>query len=40
LLALLELEDGGGPLHRTGLNKHRVETDLIAMLGSLSEGND
>ncbi|HEY9303554.1 MAG TPA: Clp protease N-terminal domain-containing protein [Mycobacterium sp.] len=35
LLALLELEDGSGPLHRTGIDKDRVETDLIAVLESL-----
>ena len=40
LLALLELEDGGGPLNRAGLDKHRVETDLVDMLDSLSGGND
>jgi hypothetical protein len=39
LLALLELEDGGGPLHRAGLDKHRVEADLITMLESLGKGN-
>ena len=35
LLALLELEDGAGPLHRSGVDKDRVETDLIAALESL-----
>jgi ATP-dependent Clp protease ATP-binding subunit ClpA len=32
LLALLELEDGAGPLHRCGVDKDRVEADLIAAL--------
>jgi ATP-dependent Clp protease ATP-binding subunit ClpA len=40
LLALLELEDGAGPLHRSGVDKDRVETDLIAALESLSGGKD
>lgn len=35
LLALLELEDGDGPLHRSGVDKGRVETDVIAALESL-----
>lgn len=39
LLALLELEDGTGPLHRTGINKDRAEADLTAMLESLVAGN-
>ena len=30
LLALLELEDDAGPLHRSGVDKDRVEADLIA----------
>ena len=38
LLALLELEDGAGPLHRCGVDKARVEADLIAALESLSGG--
>jgi Clp amino terminal domain, pathogenicity island component len=38
LLALLELEDGTGPLHRTGIDKDRAETDLTAMLESLVVG--
>jgi ATP-dependent Clp protease ATP-binding subunit ClpA len=37
LLALLESEDGDGPLHRTGLDKNRVETDLVTVLESLSK---
>lgn len=37
LLALLELEDGAGPLHRAGVDKARVETDLNAALASLTE---
>jgi ATP-dependent Clp protease ATP-binding subunit ClpA len=39
LLALLELEDGTGPLHRAGIDKERTETDLTAMLESLVVGN-
>ncbi|MCV7258060.1 Clp protease N-terminal domain-containing protein [Mycobacterium shimoidei] len=35
LLALLELEDGAGPLHRAGVAKDRAETDLIEVLESL-----
>jgi len=38
LLALLELEDGAGPLHRSGVDKDRVEADLIATLESLTSG--
>jgi hypothetical protein len=38
LLALLELEDGSGPLHRRGIDKDRVETDLTAVLESLVAG--
>lgn len=38
LLALLELEDGDGPLHRCGVDKDRVEADLIEALESLSTG--
>jgi hypothetical protein len=38
LLALLELEDGSGPLHRAGTDKDRVETDLAAVLESLVAG--
>jgi len=38
LLALLELEDGAGPLHRSGVDKARVEVDLIAALDSLTGG--
>ena len=38
LLALLELEDGNGPLHRAGIDKDRVETDLTAVLESLVAG--
>jgi ATP-dependent Clp protease ATP-binding subunit ClpA len=36
LVALLELEDGAGPLHRCGVDKVRVETDLIAALESIT----
>ncbi|MEZ0353685.1 Clp protease N-terminal domain-containing protein [Mycobacterium sp. pR1184] len=35
LLALIELEDDAGPLHRSGVDKDRVESDLIAALESL-----
>jgi hypothetical protein len=37
LLALLEAEDEDGPLHRLGVSKDKVETDLIVMLSSLIE---
>ncbi|MET0897456.1 MAG: Clp protease N-terminal domain-containing protein [Mycobacterium sp.] len=37
LLALLETEDGAGPLHRAGLDKSRVEADLVSVLESLSK---
>lgn len=40
LLALLELEDGAGPLHRCGVDKDRVEADLVDALESLSAGTD
>jgi ATP-dependent Clp protease ATP-binding subunit ClpA len=40
LLALLELEDGAGPLHRTGVDKARVEADLAAALASLTNSAD
>jgi ATP-dependent Clp protease ATP-binding subunit ClpA len=36
LLALLELEDGSGPLHRAGVEKDRAEADLTAVLTSLT----
>ncbi|MCV7076752.1 Clp protease N-terminal domain-containing protein [Mycobacterium szulgai] len=38
LLALLELEDGAGPLHQCGANKEQVEADLIAALESITGG--
>ncbi len=38
LLALLELEDGDGPLNQAGIDKNRVETDLTAVLESLVTG--
>jgi ATP-dependent Clp protease ATP-binding subunit ClpA len=38
LLALLELEDGSGPLQQAGIDKDRVETDLTAVLESLTAG--
>jgi ATP-dependent Clp protease ATP-binding subunit ClpA len=38
LLALLELEGDAGFLHSAGVDKERVEADLIAALGSLTSG--
>ena len=38
LLALLELEGDGGPLHSAGIDKERIEADLIAALESLTSG--
>jgi Clp amino terminal domain, pathogenicity island component len=38
LLALLEREDGTGPLHRAGVDKDRAETDLTAMLEAMVIG--
>jgi ATP-dependent Clp protease ATP-binding subunit ClpA len=38
LLALLELEDGAGPLHSAGVDKDHIEVDLIAALESLTSG--
>ena len=38
LLALLESEDDAGPLHRSGVDKDRLEADLIASLQSLADG--
>ncbi len=38
LLALLELEDGDGPLHQSGVDKDRIEVDLIAALEALTTG--
>jgi len=38
LLALLELEDGAGPLHQCGVHKEQVEADLIAALESITGG--
>jgi hypothetical protein len=37
LLALLEVEDGDGPLHRAGVDKERMEGDLVTVLESLSK---
>lgn len=37
LLALLESEDAGGPLRRAGVDKDRIETDLVTVLESLSK---
>lgn len=38
LLALLELEDGAGPLHRAGVDKDRVDDDAAAALEALAGG--
>jgi hypothetical protein len=38
LLALLELEDGDGPLHRAGVDKERAEADLTSVLESIIAG--
>ncbi len=38
LLALLELEGGDGPLHRSRVDKDRVEADLLTALQSLAGG--
>jgi Clp amino terminal domain, pathogenicity island component len=38
LLALLEAEDGDGPLHELGVDKDRVESDLVTALESLTNG--
>jgi ATP-dependent Clp protease ATP-binding subunit ClpA len=38
LLALLEQEDKTGPLHRSGVDKERVEADLAAALEALVSG--
>ncbi|OBF65164.1 hypothetical protein A5753_09385 [Mycobacterium sp. 852002-51971_SCH5477799-a] len=38
LLALLELEGGDGPLHRGGVDKDRLEADLLTALQSLAGG--
>jgi hypothetical protein len=38
LLALLELEDGDGPLHRAGVDKDRAEADLTSVLESIVAG--
>lgn len=35
LLALLESEDGSGPLHHVGIDKDRAETDLVSLLSAL-----
>jgi ATP-dependent Clp protease ATP-binding subunit ClpA len=37
LLALLEAEDGDGPLHALGVDKQRTEDEIIAVLRSLTE---
>lgn len=36
LLALLEHEDGEGPLHTAGITKDRTERDLVRILDSLT----
>ncbi|MCV7358179.1 Clp protease N-terminal domain-containing protein [Mycolicibacterium fluoranthenivorans] len=35
LLAVLESEDGTGPLHSAGIDKVRAETDVVALLSAL-----
>jgi hypothetical protein len=37
LLALLEAEDGTGPLHTLGVDKQRAEDELVAALRSMTE---
>jgi hypothetical protein len=37
LLALLEAEDGNGPLHALGVDKQRAEDELVAALRSMTE---
>ncbi|MGK2866026.1 MAG: hypothetical protein ACSLFA_05180 [Mycobacterium sp.] len=36
LLALLESEDGDGPLHRLGVDKDRTTAALIDLLASIT----
>ena len=38
LLALLEAEDGDGPLHELGVDKDGVESELVTVLESLTKG--
>jgi hypothetical protein len=38
LLALLEAEDSDGPLHGLGVDKDRVESELVTALESLTKG--
>lgn len=38
LLALLEAEDGNGPLRELGVDKDRVESELVTALESLTKG--
>jgi hypothetical protein len=40
LLALLELEDGNGPLSNVGLDKSEVEGNLVALLDSIVAAKD
>lgn len=37
LLALLELEDGGGPLAGLGIDKARAESDIAARLAAMEQ---
>ena len=37
LLALLESEEQNGPLHRLGVDKSKVEADLVRMLQSFTQ---
>jgi hypothetical protein len=36
LLAMLEQEDGDGPLHRAGIDKDRTEADIVRILESIT----
>jgi hypothetical protein len=36
LLAMLEQEDGDGPLHRAGVDKDRTEADIVRILESMT----
>ena len=36
LLAMLEQEDGDGPLHRAGIDKDRAEADITRILQSMT----
>jgi ATP-dependent Clp protease ATP-binding subunit ClpA len=36
LLAMLEQEDGDGPLHCAGIDKERAEADIVRILESIT----